>query len=115
MGAGHLFRTVRSPLEIGDRIFWKPPTPKQIGLGTRPRSLDRSEPNWMDRTGLDQTGQAPDWTELVLIRPDRSDWPEPDWRAAWNIHGNPWGLPLGVLTKNSIRNMQKISNLCKNQ
>ena len=55
MGAGHLFRTVRSPLEIGDRIFWKPPKPNQIGLGTRPRSLDRSGPDQMDRTRVEQT------------------------------------------------------------
>ena len=104
MGAGHLFRTVRSPLEIGDRIFWKPPRPDQ----TRPNwgpdwgSPDQTRPDKTGWTGLDQTAAeraGPDQTGS-----DRPDWTEPDWNLTVGLPWGPVGLPCGFLDKELYKN-----------
>ena len=108
MGAGHLFRRVRSPQEMDDRVFWKPPRPDQTkpNWGLDQGSLDRTTPDGTSRTGPDQT--VPDRTEPGHIGADRPDWTRPE--QNFTI-GFPWrlvGLLHEILNKESYKAYKQI-------
>ena len=113
MGAGHLFRTVQSPLEMGDWIFWKPPRPDQTkpNWGLDQGSLDWTTPDGTSRTRPDQT--VPDQTEPSHIGLDRPDWTRPDQNFTMGLPWRPVGLPWKILNKKLYETYKKMNKNCK--